>query len=143
MVINKANFEQMIKTQPQLIARVTGLLADRIWLIYKQLANTLMDDPLGRMYDSLLIQLEKNKVSLTDQRPYTFSFGQWELANMVGLPEKAAKPVLAELLGNKKIEIIDGKIHCTTVPEIVKMAEYYRKMDKIKKAQAKSQHDRA
>ncbi|MDR0495800.1 MAG: Crp/Fnr family transcriptional regulator [Treponema sp.] len=143
MVINKANFEQMIQTQPQLIARVTGLLADRIWLIYRQLANTLINDPVGRVYDSLFIQLEKNKVPLTEPKPYTFSFGQWELANMVGLPEKEAKPVLAAFLENKKIEIIEGKIHCTSVPEIVKMAEYYRKMDKIKKAQAKSQQERA
>jgi CRP-like cAMP-binding protein len=142
MVINKANFEQMIKTQPQLIARVTGLLADRIWLIYKQLANTLIDDPVGRMYDSLFIQLEKNRVPLDDQKPYLFSFGQWELANMVGLPEKEARPVVAKFMDNKKIEIVDGKIR-SPVQEVVKQAEYYRKMDKIKKDRAKSQKERA
>jgi hypothetical protein len=61
---------------------------------------------------------------------------------MVGLPEKEAKPVMATFMENKKIEIIEGKIHCTSVHEIVKMAEYYRKMDKIKKAQVKSQQER-
>ena len=143
MVINRANFEQMIRTQPQLITRVTALLADRLWLIYKQLANTLIDDPVGRMYDALLIQLEKNRVPLNEQKPYLFSFGQWELANMVGLPEKRAKPVLAEFLDNKKIEIIENKIHTVSVQELVKQAEFYRKMDKIKKAQIKSQLERA
>ena len=143
MVINRANFEYMIKTQPQLIAKVTTLLADRIWLIYKQLANTVIADPVGRMYDSLLIQLEKNRVPLEGQRPYTFSFGQWELANMVGLPEREASPALGKLFENKKIELKDNKIHTTSVEEIVKQVESYRRMEKrldnIKKGQAQAQ----
>ena len=143
MVINRANFEYMIKTQPQLITKVTTLLADRIWLIYKQLANTVIADPVGRMYDSLLIQLEKNRVPLEGQRTYTFTFGQWELANMVGLPEKEAAPALAKLMENKKIEVKDSKIHTTSVEEIVRQVESYRRMEKrldnIKKAQEQAQ----
>jgi len=56
----------------------------RIWLIYKHLANTLLSDPLGRMYDALLIRLEKNRVPLDGNSPYTFDFGPRELAGMVG-----------------------------------------------------------
>ena len=62
MAVNKANFERMVKTQPQLITRLTTLLAERLWFIYKQLANTLIQDPLGRLYDALLLQLEKNRI---------------------------------------------------------------------------------
>ncbi len=62
MAVNKANFERMVQTQPQLITRLTTLLAERLWFIYKQLANTLIQDPLGRLYDALLLQLEKNRV---------------------------------------------------------------------------------
>jgi hypothetical protein len=37
MVVNHANFNLMISDQPQLIAKITTILANRIWSIYKQL----------------------------------------------------------------------------------------------------------
>jgi len=134
MAVNKANFELMIKTQPQIIAKITTLLADRIWLIYKQLANALIEDPIGRMYDALLIQLEKNRVPLDSKGHYTFTFGGPELFNMVGIPEKKGNVLLAQMLEDKKLQIIDNKIHTTSTEEILKQSEYFRKMDKIAKS---------
>jgi CRP-like cAMP-binding protein len=138
MAVNKANFELMIKNQPQLIAKITTLLADRIWLIYKQLANALMGNPLGRMYDALLIQLEKNRVPLDAKTSYTFAFANPELINMVGLPEKEGDILFARMLENKKIQITNNKIHTTSTEEILKQSEYFRKMDKIEKAKQES-----
>jgi len=135
MAVNKANFELMIKTQPQLMARITTLLADRIWLIYKQLANAQIENQVGRMYDALLIQLEKNRVSLDGKKPYTFAFGQSELLNMVGLNEKEGNIFFTQMLGNKDIQIIDNKIHAASTAEILKQSEYFRKIDRIKKKQ--------
>ena len=131
LAVNRANFEQMIKTQPQLIARLTTLLAERIWFIYKQLANTLIINTVGRMYDILLIQLEKNRVPLDSNAPYTFDFSPKELASMVGIPPKDANIMLRKMLDNRKI-IVDGeKISTLTIGEIVKQTEFYRKMQKI------------
>ena len=134
LAVNRANFERMITSQPQLIARLTTLLADRIWFIYKQLANTLFSDPVGRMYDALLIQLEKNRVPTDSKETYTFDFGPRELANMVALPPKDANLILRKMLENKKILIEKDKILTTSVGEIVKQTEFYRKMQKIEKA---------
>jgi len=141
LAVNRANFERMISTQPQLIARLTTLLADRIWFIYKQLANTLINDPLGRMYDALQIQLEKNRVPLNTPHSYTFDFGPKELANMVGCPQGDANALLRKMLENKKVRIENNKIHTTEVMEIAKQVEFYRKMQKIDKArkEARSQ----
>jgi len=141
MVVNKENFELMIKTQPQIIARITILLSDRIWLIYKQLSNILIDNLIGRMYDALLIQLEKNRVSLDSKTPYTFTFGRPELINMVGFPERKGDILFAEMLENKKLRIIDNKIHVTSTEEIFKQAEYFRKMDKIEKNRKAAQQN--
>jgi CRP-like cAMP-binding protein len=133
LAVNKANFELMIKNQPQIIARITTLLADRIWLIYKQLANALIDNPTGRMYDALLIQLEKNRVPLDGKGPYTFAFGRPELFNMLGIPEKKGNVLLEQMMEDKKLRIMDEKIHTTSTEEILKQSEYFRKMDRIEK----------
>ena len=138
LAVNKANFERMIVTQPQIVARLTTLLAERIWTIYRQLANTLISDPLGRMYDALLLQIEKNRVHSGGAVPYTFDFGPKELANMVGLPQADANIILKKMLENKKITIEKDKILVTSVDEILKQVEYYRKMQKIENARLES-----
>jgi CRP-like cAMP-binding protein len=141
LAVNRANFEQMISTQPQLIARLTTVLADRIWFIYKQLANSMITDTLGRMYDALLIQLEKNRVPLNSNTAYTFDFGPRELASMVGIPPKDARQLIRKMFEGGKIIIENDKIHTTTVSEIMKQAEFYKKMQRIENSrkEAKSQ----
>ena len=134
LAVNRANFEQMISTQPQLISRLTTLLADRIWLIYKHLANTLIHDTIGRMYDALQIQLEKNKVPLDSKGDYTFDFGPRELANMVGLNIKEATMFLRKMLEDRNLQIAKDKIYAISVKEIIRQAVFYKKMERIEAA---------
>ncbi len=134
LAVNRENFQMMVKTQPQLITRLTQLLAERIWFIYKQLANTLMLDPLGRLYDALMIQLEKNRVPIEPTTSYTFDFGPKELINMVGLPKEKGNVLIRKLFENKKLKLVDNRIFVSDVEEIKKQAEYYWKMEKIERA---------
>jgi CRP-like cAMP-binding protein len=127
-VINRANFEQMISQEPQMIARLTTLLAERIWSIYKQLANTLITNPLGRMYDALLIQLEKNRISRQYTGSFYFDLGPNELANMVGLSPAESGPVIKKLLENRNFKVINGKIYVSNILEIFRQSEYYKKI---------------
>jgi len=134
LAVNKANFERMVQTQPQIVTRLTTLLADRIWFIYKQLANTLISDPLGRMYDILLMQLEKGRVPLKNGASYTFDIGPKELIGLIGLPAGEGNLVIHKLLENPKIRLAENKIMVTDIGEIVNQTEYYRKMQKIERA---------
>jgi CRP-like cAMP-binding protein len=134
LVVNKSNFKVIIATQPQLVAKITTLLADRIWFIYKQLANTLITNPLGRMYDALLIQLEKARAPVNDPTPHTFDFGPKELANMAGLSREEGDILLQKIMENKKVKIEKNKLHTTSMMEILRQAEYYRKMHQIEKS---------
>jgi len=128
LAVNKANFERMVSSQPQIVTRLTTLLAERIWVIYKQLANTLLPDPLGRLYDALHIQLEKNRVAIRAGTPYTFDFGPKELTGMVGLPPNEGALYIHKLLENNKVRLIDNKFTVSDVAEIEKETEIYRRM---------------
>jgi CRP-like cAMP-binding protein len=134
LAVNKANFERMVQTQPQIVTRLTQLLAERIWFIYKQLANTQILDPLGKMYDALGIQLEKARVPMKQGASYAFDFGTKELVNMVGLPVAEGNLVVKRLLDNKKVQVLDDKVAVNDVTDIQKQVEYYRKMQRIEKA---------
>ncbi|MDR2136346.1 MAG: Crp/Fnr family transcriptional regulator, partial [Treponema sp.] len=128
ITVNRANFERMIAKDPQMIARLTTLLSERIWSIYKQLANTLIDNPMGRMYDALLIQLEKNRVAPTYAGSFYFDIGPYELANMVGIPPAESKPLLKKLLENRIFKVINEKLIVTNSSEIFRQSEYYKKI---------------
>jgi CRP-like cAMP-binding protein len=143
MAVNKTNFERMVQTQPQLITRLTTLLGERLWAIYKQLANTLIQDPLGRLYDALLLQLEKNRVPIAPGGKYTFQFGPKELLNTVGLSSDKGNPYIRKLFENKKMVLTDNKIATVDVEEIQKQSDYYRKMEKIERARRKAAANQA
>ena len=134
MAVNRENFQQMIKSQPQLIARLTTLLSERIWLIYKQLANTRISDPLGRMYDMLQIQLEKKKQDINGTSSFSFDFGVKELVNMVGLSPSEGMIVGKKLLENRFLQIINDKIYIKEISEIARQNGYYRKMQQLEKS---------
>ncbi len=134
LAVNRQNFNQMVATQPQLIARLTTTLADRIWLMYKQLANTLINDPVGRMYDMLVIQLEKLKVPLQAAKSYTFDFGPTELANMCGIVKEDAHRVISEFMREPIIRQIDEKIGVTDMVELSKQGAYRKKLMDIERS---------
>ena len=133
MAVNKANFTRMVSNQPQLISKLTMILSERIWFIYKQLANTQLSDPVGRLYDALLIQLEKLRIPISSEA-YTFDLGPRELGNMVGLPKEELNLVLQKLFQNSKVKIVDNHVYVSDIEEVEKQAKYYRKMEKIDKA---------
>lgn len=138
LAVNRQNFNQMVSTQPQLIARLTTTLADRIWLLYKQLANTLINDPIGRMYDMLVIQLEKLKIPFQVGKAYTFDFGPTELGNMCALPKDSANRIISDFLHEPVIKLIDDRISVTDMNELSKQSAYRKKLLEMEKARSES-----
>ena len=136
MAVNNANFNRMVASQPQIISKLTQLLSERIWFIYKQLANTQLTDPLGRLYDAMLIQLEKMRAPISSQA-YTFDFGPQELINLVGLSKDEGNALIRKLFENTKVKVLNNKIHLTSTEEVEKQAKYYRKMERIDKSRKK------
>jgi CRP-like cAMP-binding protein len=134
LAVNRQNFNQMVATQPQLIARLTTTLADRIWLMYKQLANTLINDPLGRLYDMLVIQLEKMKVPILTPKAYTFDFGPTELANMCALPKESSNRIMTDFLHEPGIKLIDDHIAVSDVVELSKQTSYRKKLLELERS---------
>ncbi len=129
MAVNKENFKNMISTQPQLVTRLICLLAERTWVVYRQLTNLKISSKHGRVFDVLLIQLEKNKINIVPKMPYTFEFGPTELMNMVGLSGADGKTIIQEIFTNKKLQVVDNRIVASDIEEIKKQVEYYKKMD--------------
>jgi CRP-like cAMP-binding protein len=133
LAINKANFENMVQQQPQLASRLIQLLSERIWTAYRQLENLMIKDPLGRIYDTLLIQIEKQKIRIQPKTPHNFEFGLKELFHMVGITPEKAEALSVQLLEDKHIRLEDGKIICSDMEELDKSVQFYRKKATMEK----------
>lgn len=128
LAINKANFENMVKSQPQLATKIITLLSERIWIAYKQLANLLLKDPQARLADTLLTLAEKNKVKIAPKASHNFEIGVADLLKMVGLAEHRDENLLLGLMAkNKFLKLDQGKIKCTDLGELEKLVKWYRK----------------
>ena len=138
LAVNRQNFNQMVTTQPQLIARLTTTLADRIWAMYKQLANTLIPVPIEKMYDMLSIQLEKMRIQPSAGKQHTFLFGPAELAKMCSIPKEQVAQAIAEFLMTPIVRSTDDSIIITDTLELSKQTAYFKKMQEIEQARKQS-----
>ncbi|XDD42927.1 cyclic nucleotide-binding domain-containing protein [Leptospira sp. WS60.C2] len=128
LAINKANFEGMVKAQPQLATRLITLLSERIWIAYKQLANLLLKDPQGRIVDTLMTLAEKNRIKVAPKQAYNFEIGTKDLLKMVGLTDPKDELIISDIMKNNKfIRMEMGKIVCTDMAELEKLVQFYHK----------------
>ena len=130
LAVNKDNFSKLIHDQPDMVVKLTSMMAERIWLLYRQLDNTFIEEPMGRLFDALIIQLEKNKVELTSTDSYQCGFGYKELMGMAGLAVERADGLYNKFIETKKIKLVGEKIQVTNVSEAFREAEYYRNKQK-------------
>lgn len=138
MAVNKRNFVKMVQQEPKMTTRLTTLLAERIWALYKQLANALIEEPEAKMTDALLIELEKKRVPFQDKTSHTFSVGPEDLIKMVGLQTAEGRPVLEKILKECNMRIIENKLHTDNVMDVKKNSDYYRKMALRKRSRENS-----
>lgn len=131
LAVNRHNFEGLISSRPELVARLTTLMAERVWLMYRQLANMLLENPLGRIYDALLTQLEKDRVPLQTNNPYPCNFGFKELVGMAGLPSDESDVLLRKMLISKRISLINDRIYVNDPSAILRQTEYYRRAQRM------------
>jgi len=139
LAVNQANFTSLITTSPELVARMTTFMAERIWLMYRQLANTMITNTLDRIYDALLIQLEKERVPLNSNHPYMCNFSFKELADMARIPPKEHDALLKKILLTKRISIVQGKLLVSDPSDVLRQTDYYRRAQQRSAAAAAKQ----
>lgn len=133
LAINKSNFEGMVQAQPQLATRLIQLLGERMWTAYRQLENLMIRNPLGRIYDTLLIQIEKQKIMIEPKKPHNFEFGSKELINMVGLSSREGEDLIVQLLEDKNINLVGGKIISSDLNELEKTVMFFKKQTALER----------
>ena len=134
MTVNKSNFNQMVSTQPQLVARLTTMLAERLFVMQRQLANSLIKSPLEKMLDMLALQVEKSKITFAPKgkTSYQTDLTVQDIATMCGLTQQEQKLNLYSFMSDPHIKIVQDKIFVPDCLELIKQAAFFRKQSTIK-----------
>ena len=127
MTVNRRNFDQMVATQPQLIARLTTTLAERLWSMYRQLANTQLQTPIMKLIDMLALQMEKSKVNIAPGASYQTDLSVQDVIDMCGIPQNQQATAAYEFQNDQHVKIVNGKIFIPNCVELAKQAAFYRK----------------
>ena len=132
MTVNRSNFDKMVTTQPQLVARLTTTLADRIWSMNRQLTNALLHDPYHKMVDMLALQLEKTRN--TSDRQFTTPFTIMDLAAMCAINAAEVRTCLEKIKNDARLKLNDqNKIVVSNCAAIINIAVTLRKQMYAKK----------
>lgn len=141
MAINKSNFEGMVQAQPQLATRLIQLLSERLWTAYRQLENLTIRDTAGRIYDTLLTQIEKQRIKIRPKQTHNFQFGIKELLTMIGLPPDKGQMQVLPLIDNRLFSLVEGKIFCHDIAELEKMVLFHRKKSAMERKREANKKD--
>ncbi|MBQ6780737.1 MAG: cyclic nucleotide-binding domain-containing protein [Treponema sp.] len=128
MVVNSKNFNQMVTTQPQMIARLTTTLAERLWSMSRQLTNTQIADPITKMLDMIALQVEKAKLPQNFMRDYRTGLSLEDVADMCGLEGEEKMRQMYEFRKDSHIKLdpITQKIIVSDCDELIKHAAFTR-----------------
>ena len=128
MTVNKSNFNQMVGTQPQLVARLTTMLAERLWSMHRQLANSMLNgNPLAKMTDMLALQVEKTRIEIKKGTEYQTTLSVDDIATMCGLTTQEKNLWIYKFQSSPLLKIVKGKIYIPDCLELIKQADFYRK----------------
>lgn len=125
--INRQNFDKLVIDQPLMAERLITLLSERIWTAYRQLANLTIGDPIGRLLDMLLIQLEKEKIPIQSKNEHNFGISGNDLLKMVGMNPEKDQEYIIQLLKKKYIVLDQGTIRCKNLKELQNEVSFFRK----------------
>lgn len=136
MVINKQNFAQIVATQPQLIARLTKMLADRMWAMYRKFDNASLINPHHKMLDMLAIQIEQAMPNVGQQVTLQTDLTLNDLLTMCAIPQEMQTVAMDAMYSEPRIKLNGTKIFVPNCLEVIKQAAFNRKKNREKLQQA-------
>lgn len=126
LAINKANFETMVQTQPQLMSKIITVLSERVWNAYKKIANAMIEDVNGRIADMLLTLVEKNRIKVAPKAEYNFQLGVFDLLKMLGLTDRDTNLIMKFMTNNKFIHLDGETLICSDLALLDRLVHYHK-----------------
>jgi len=126
--INMANFQKMTESNPKMITNLTITFAERLWVMQRQLLNSLLrDNPVAKMIDMLSLQLEKLNYTERSTQEIKTDFSPNDIATMCGLTKNEQAKSMFNFMNSNLLKIERNKIIAPDCSAVIKQAAFYRR----------------
>mgnify|MGYP001031567104 CR=1 FL=1 len=135
MAITRDNFDAIVRNHPAMVIRIFEILAERLWLVYFQIANLFISNPETRLYDALYIQILRHRIQIGKNVPCTLQFTIQDMLNFTGMANDEGEAAIDAILSDNPGVYInpDGKICCSDVSEIIRRLNMVKRDSEVEK----------
>ncbi len=132
-IVPRNQFATLIMQQPALGYRLAVVFAERMHSTRGRLRNRLFTDPVLKIYDMLVLELEKLKVNLEQDAPYLLNFTRSELCSMVGMEEKEYNRAVQKITREDVISFNESNITIANLFSLKKIYSQHSKEVELKR----------
>ncbi len=102
---NKANFEILITSKPEIAIKLLKIFANRIYDQKRRLKTITLAFPEARVADVFLMLAEQKGLNLSDTKEVTLEVTPEQVANWSGMDEMKCKAILAHFAKQNRIVV--------------------------------------
>jgi len=125
---NKANFETLLGSQPELAFKLLKIFSKRIFEAKRRLQILNFPDFECKVVDTLLMLTEMDGVAPDEFGPIELETDEEQIANWCGLQVVEARKILQKYQHTGKINIKAGKVIIKNITELARFIYHKRKL---------------
>ena len=124
---NRANFEVLMKGNPQIALKLLKLLTKRIYDQKRRFMILTLEDVEARVADVFIMLSEDQQEDFPDEDQRTFHTSVDDIAHWAGMSPQECRKVLNHFAGQRRVEIYDNKIVVKNINEFRRFVNSRRK----------------
>ncbi|MFP4178974.1 MAG: Crp/Fnr family transcriptional regulator [Spirochaetaceae bacterium] len=124
---NRANFEVLMKGNPQIALKLLKLLTKRIYDQKRRFMILTLEDVEARIADVFLMLSEAQQVDFPDEDQRVFKTSVDDIAHWAGMSPKECRKILDHFAGQRRVEIFDDKIIVKNINEFDRFVKSRRR----------------
>jgi CRP-like cAMP-binding protein len=123
---NRANFDSLMNTQPQLAYRLLVIFANRIFDAKRRLQILLLDDSQAKVADVFVMLSEKDP-HYGQSNKMIFNVTIDDVASWCGLPAPEVQRVISGFVRQGKVELFADRVVCNNINDFSRIVAAKRK----------------
>jgi CRP-like cAMP-binding protein len=124
---NRANFEILMKGNPQIALKLLRLFTKRIYDQRRRFMILTLDDPQARIADVFLMLNEGQVQQNAEGDERIFEITMDDVAHWAGVSPEKAREVLNHFVTQRRLEVFPDKIVVPNINELVRLVNARRK----------------
>ncbi|HPO50580.1 MAG TPA: Crp/Fnr family transcriptional regulator [Spirochaetota bacterium] len=124
---NKANFEGILTSKPELAIKLLKIFARRIYDQKRRLMILTLTEPEAKVADVFLMLAENMNLNLSETKEVEFKITMEDVANWCGMDKARTNQILAHYAKQSRLVISQNKIVVTNINDFYRLVNSKRR----------------